>query len=78
MKVVKESSACLSGYPRTLLDADHQNMCKFRDHTDINYTRLSGLLARWAKELERAQEISEGQTVHAQSNAVLWGCRYIY
>ena len=71
MKVVKESSACLPGYPRTLLDADHQNMCKFRDNSDNNYKRLSGLLARWTKELARAQEASEEQSVRAQSNTLL-------
>ncbi|KAL8799829.1 MAG: hypothetical protein Q9200_007432 [Gallowayella weberi] len=61
--IVKESSACLAGYPRTLLDANHENICKFRDKNDVNYIRLSGLLAKWTKELGRTQETSEEQTV---------------
>ncbi|KAL8934724.1 MAG: hypothetical protein Q9216_005762 [Gyalolechia sp. 2 TL-2023] len=60
--IVKESSACLAGYPRTLLDANHENMCKFNDRNDINYVRLSGLLARWVKELKNTQGTSEKQT----------------
>ncbi len=65
MKVVKESSACIPGWDRTLLDADHQSMCKFENKTDVNYIRLSGLLARWTEELGRAQEVPEEQNVLA-------------
>ena len=77
-KIVKESSACLSGHPRTLLDADHENMCKFGDPTDVNYKRVSGVLARWTRELERAQELADEQTVYAQTSPrpQLYG--YIY
>lgn len=46
VKIVKESSACIAGYLRTLLDANHEDMCKFKDKNDINYIRVSGLLAR--------------------------------
>ncbi|KAI4112360.1 MAG: hypothetical protein LQ345_006482 [Seirophora villosa] len=61
--IVKESSACLAGYPRTLLDANHENMCKFQDRNDINYIRLSGLLARWVNELKStAQGVSDEPT----------------
>lgn len=60
-KIVKESSACLSGYPRTLLDADHQGMCKFKDKNDINYKRVSGLLERWTEELGKPPEVAEEQ-----------------
>lgn len=63
MKIVKESSACLPGYPRTLLDANHENMCKFKDSDDDNYLRLSGLLARWVTELKSTQGSSDEQTV---------------
>ncbi|KAL8697128.1 MAG: hypothetical protein Q9201_007292 [Fulgogasparrea decipioides] len=65
--IVTESSACIVGYPRTLLDANHEDMCKFSDKNDVNYIRLSGLLARWTKELGKTEEISEKQTVHAHA-----------
>lgn len=48
---MKKSSACISGYKGTLLDADHENICKFKDKDDINYKRVLGLLMRWTKEL---------------------------
>src|SRR5438045_455712 len=50
-EIVRESSACLPGYPRTLLDTDHDGMCKFKEKDDVNYKRISGLLAKWVKEL---------------------------
>ncbi|KAL9002858.1 MAG: hypothetical protein Q9188_004242 [Gyalolechia gomerana] len=62
--IVKESSACLPGYPRTLLDANHENMCKFKDNDDDNYLRLSGLLARWVTELKSTQGASDEQIVN--------------
>lgn len=46
----------MPGYPRTLLDADHRSMCKFKDENDINYMRVSGLLGRWAEELRKPQK----------------------
>lgn len=65
MKIVTESSACLPGYPRTLLDADHRNMCKFKDENDINYMRVSGLLGKWAGELRKPQKkVAEEESVN--------------
>lgn len=61
MKIVTESSAVIPGHRSTLLDADHQNMCKFRDREDLNYKRVSGLLAKWTKELGKAQEVANEQ-----------------
>lgn len=75
MKIVKESSACLAGYPRTLLDANHENICKYRDKDDVNYVRLSGLLARWTKELGRTQETSEEQIVRTHAWFKYYLCR---
>ena len=76
MKIVTESSACLSGYPRTLLDADHSGMCKFQDKTDVNYVRVSGLLARWTEELAKPLVVAKEQTVHVHPNPVVWLCKY--
>lgn len=68
MKIVTESSACLPGYPRTLLDADHRNMCKFKDENDINYMRVSGLLGRWAEELRKPQKkVAEKERVNTNA-----------
>ena len=65
MKIVTESSACLPGYRRTLLDADHRGMCKFKDENDINYIRVSGLLGRWAEELRKPQnKVAEKESVN--------------
>ncbi|KAI4156988.1 MAG: hypothetical protein L6R39_000851 [Caloplaca ligustica] len=69
-----ESSACIAGYPRTLLDADHEDMCKFKDNNDINYIRLSGLLARWTKELARTQDLPGEQTVRVHTWFELHRC----
>lgn len=70
MKIVKESSACLQGYPKTLLDANHQDMCKFKNEKDINYKRVSGLLGKWAKQLKEPQKATEEQKVNTHA-----GCR---
>lgn len=71
--IVKESSACIAGYPRTLLDANHENMCKFKDRNDINYVRLSGLLVRWVQELKNAQEATKEKTATHSSYTVYSG-----
>lgn len=62
-KIVKESSACIDGYPRTLLDADHQAMCKFKDENDNNFKRVAGVLGRWAKELQAPPKKAKEQSV---------------
>ena len=59
-KIVTETSACIPGYPRTMIEADHSAMCKFQSKDDNNYKRVSGVLVRWMMELERAPE-SKGE-----------------
>ncbi|KAH0542301.1 hypothetical protein FGG08_003328 [Glutinoglossum americanum] len=50
--IVPEESACLPGYESLSIHADHSGMCKFRGRSDGGYRRVSGVLARWARELE--------------------------
>ena len=59
-KIVTETSACIPGYPRTMVEADHSAMCKFQSKDDNNYKRVSGVLVRWMMELERPPE-SKGE-----------------
>ena len=59
-KIVTETSACIPGHPRTMVEADHSAMCKFQSKDDNNYKRVSGVLMRWITELERAPE-SKGE-----------------
>ncbi|KAK2757560.1 Serine active site containing protein 1 [Arachnomyces sp. PD_36] len=55
-KIVNAPSACLSGYPRMLLDADHEGICKFKDKNNVNYRRVSGQSAKWAKQLSSLEK----------------------
>ncbi|QDS71849.1 hypothetical protein FKW77_009950 [Venturia effusa] len=65
-KMVSKTSACLPGYQRILLEADHQNMARFKYKEDSNHQRISGLLQRWAKELDMpANNIPLGNTTAA-------------
>jgi hypothetical protein len=59
-KIVTETSACIPGYPRTLVEADHSAMCKFQSKDDNNYKKVSGVLIKWVTELERAPK-SKGE-----------------
>ena len=59
-KIVTETSACIPGYPRTMVEADHSAMCKFQSKDDNNYKRVTGVLVRWMMELERPPE-SKGE-----------------
>ncbi|MCJ1233910.1 hypothetical protein MMC14_001868 [Varicellaria rhodocarpa] len=71
--IVEEKSAFLPGYTTTLLDTDHQGMCKFADREDVNYQRLSGLLAKWTEELEKSHEESPKQTDQHSSHTTFSG-----
>ena len=62
-KIVTETSACISGHPRMMLEADHSGMCKFQSKDDNNYKRVSGVLIRWVTELERPPKSTEEEKV---------------
>jgi hypothetical protein len=56
MKIVTKSSASLAGYEKLSIPADHQDMCKFSDKSDVGYRRVSDVLRRWTRELGESRE----------------------
>src|SRR2546421_9608134 len=64
-----ESSACLPGYARMLLDADTEEMFKFGDWNEANYNR-QGLLAReLGQPLQEAKETAKVSGIERETQS---------
>lgn len=55
-QIVPNESACIPGYEKLSIHADHTAMCKISDKNDANYHTVSEVFKRWAQSIRDSRK----------------------